>query len=231
MTTEQRETERIKSRESKFRRYHDPDLIEKLRERSRLWAQNLAPDKKEERKKKQAIRAKARRDSMTKEQREAENAYQRAWKSASEERRDASRQKNREWYATRDAEQKRRKNEIEKARLSARDAERKARDKAVKAEWKHSHREVSRAVNRKRKAAARAGGNFTAQEWTELVEQCDHRCLCCQRREPEITLTVDHIVPVSKGGSNTIENLQPLCGLCNSKKGTSIIRYGVLNAA
>ena len=32
-------------------------------------------------------------------------------------------------------------------------------------------------------------------------------------------LTVDHIVPRSKGGNDGIENLQLLCGACNSTKG------------
>lgn len=32
-------------------------------------------------------------------------------------------------------------------------------------------------------------------------------------------LTVDHIIPKSKGGSDDLDNLQPMCCLCNFKKG------------
>lgn len=32
-------------------------------------------------------------------------------------------------------------------------------------------------------------------------------------------MSVDHIIPRSKGGPNTLDNLQPMCSVCNTKKG------------
>jgi 5-methylcytosine-specific restriction endonuclease McrA len=76
-------------------------------------------------------------------------------------------------------------------------------------------RQVSRAKYRA-KQAGYSGPHFTATEWHELVLACGGRCLACGSRED---LTVDHIVPLALGGSNTIENVQPLCSVCNGSKG------------
>ena len=45
-------------------------------------------------------------------------------------------------------------------------------------------------------------------------------CNGCKTLFPYRNLTIDHIVPKSKGGTDHIENLQLLCGACNSTKGT-----------
>lgn len=44
----------------------------------------------------------------------------------------------------------------------------------------------------------------------------DHKCVYCGDKE---NLTLDHVVPRSKGGSNTWDNLLTCCGSCNVKKG------------
>jgi len=70
-----------------------------------------------------------------------------------------------------------------------------------------------------------ADGSHTLGEWENLKSQYNWTCPCCEISEPKIQLTEDHIIPLSKGGSDNIENIQPLCRGCNSKKNTKIINF------
>lgn len=63
-----------------------------------------------------------------------------------------------------------------------------------------------------------ANGSHTQEEWENLKKAYNFTCLKCYKKEPEIKLTEDHIIPLSKSGSNFIENIQPLCGRCNASK-------------
>lgn len=66
------------------------------------------------------------------------------------------------------------------------------------------------------------GGSYTDREWQALCREYNFCCARCGRRR---RLTVDHVIPVSKGGSSDISNLQPLCRPCNSLKGARIVDY------
>lgn len=68
-------------------------------------------------------------------------------------------------------------------------------------------------------------GSHTFDDWKTLKERYNFICPSCHKSEPEIKLTEDHIVPLSKGGSDDIENIQPLCKYCNSKKNIKTMRY------
>jgi 5-methylcytosine-specific restriction endonuclease McrA len=89
--------------------------------------------------------------------------------------------------------------------------------------YRRANPEIGAACERERLARKTInGGSHTSDEWLALCEQYDNRCLACGKQKP---LTVDHVVPISKGGSNDIANIQPLCKSCNSAKGTKIIDY------
>jgi 5-methylcytosine-specific restriction endonuclease McrA len=95
---------------------------------------------------------------------------------------------------------------------------------AIHSGWKKRNPDAVRAMGNKRRVLVeQAGPHYTAAEWKALKAAYDYRCLMCKRREPEIRLTVDHIVPISLGGANTIDSVQPLCRSCNSKKHRGIL--------
>lgn len=90
--------------------------------------------------------------------------------------------------------------------------------------WRGGLSKYRSVYNERRKILlANAEGSHTIAEWELLKTQYGYRCPMCLKHEPEIKLTKDHIIPLSKGGSNYIENIQPLCQRCNSKKYNKLI--------
>ena len=85
--------------------------------------------------------------------------------------------------------------------------------------WRESNRErtVQQVVTRMARIRG-AKGNYTFQEWNEIKKKFNFCCALCGKNESEVKLTRDHIIPITKGGSNYISNIQPLCGPCNSRK-------------
>lgn len=72
-------------------------------------------------------------------------------------------------------------------------------------------------IRKARLAAAREKGTHSAEQWVSLIAEFGGRCVMCGTAERKIVK--DHITPIYQGGSDGVDNLQPLCIVCNSAKG------------
>lgn len=60
----------------------------------------------------------------------------------------------------------------------------------------------------------------------EIMSRDNYTCQNCGlslEKEPNLLLEIDHIIPISKNGKTTYENLQTLCWKCNRQKGNKLI--------
>lgn len=58
----------------------------------------------------------------------------------------------------------------------------------------------------------------------QVLKRDNFKCCACgasPAKDPSVELHIDHIIPWSKGGETTLENLQTLCSRCNLGKGNS----------
>lgn len=56
------------------------------------------------------------------------------------------------------------------------------------------------------------------QKRYRVIERYGKLCVYCLERVAD---TIDHVIPLSKGGDSSIENLRPACSDCNEKKGNT----------
>ena len=91
---------------------------------------------------------------------------------------------------------------------------------AAIAAWHKANPEKSRAIVTNRRARVKgAEGQHTAKEIKQLLARQKCRCVVC-KKSIEDGYHEDHIVPLSRGGSNCIRNIQLLCPTCNCRKGS-----------
>src|SRR5688572_18326170 len=142
---------------------------------------------------------------------ERQRAYAREWmKRNAEKARDAMRR----WRA-RNPELNRERYRTYKRAARLRDG---AKMNAQRAAYLARHPEVKRAKEQAYRARRIAApGSFTGAQWLELVARWGN--VCAYRGEPG-PLEPDHRVPLTRGGTNFIDNILPACRSCNARKHT-----------
>lgn len=88
--------------------------------------------------------------------------------------------------------------------------------------WLAANRERANLTSRLKKQRRRAAGTLTAADWQAVLDLYGSACLACGSDDPP---TIDHVIPISQGGSNTVDNVQPLCNSCNGRKRAKTIDY------
>lgn len=69
--------------------------------------------------------------------------------------------------------------------------------------------------NRRRARKFENGGSHTLEQRQAKFAGFGNACVYCGTTE---RLTIDHMIPLSRGGTDDIENIVPACRSCNSKK-------------
>lgn len=90
--------------------------------------------------------------------------------------------------------------------------------------------EIYRAARHRRRAKIRSNpdNDLTSDEIKLLMANYDF-CIYCNEKSD---LSIDHIIPIARGGANTLSNLVVACGSCNSRKRTKDAEeflYGIRN--
>lgn len=84
--------------------------------------------------------------------------------------------------------------------------------------WRNANRERVRMSQRKYKAlkaATPADVALSLNQWTDILSYYGHRCAYCLSKG---SLSMDHVQPLSRGGTHTADNTVPACISCNASK-------------
>lgn len=87
--------------------------------------------------------------------------------------------------------------------------------------YRQNNKEVGRRnCNARRARIKKLISDFTVEEWLNALEYFDNKCAYCRCEGSENeSLQQEHVIPVSKGGDYTKNNIIPACKSCNSSKG------------
>jgi hypothetical protein len=91
--------------------------------------------------------------------------------------------------------------------------------------WRGSMNPFSVAVGKAKTRAEELGvlSTLTTEEWKHVVEKEEFLCHLCGRKiildlKSPWRLSLDHVLPMARGGSNTVDNVLPAHRRCNQSR-------------
>jgi hypothetical protein len=111
------------------------------------------------------------------------------------------------------------------AATRARRAKNPEKAKAENRYWREKANPFSVAVGKAGLRATELGvlSTLTTEEWKSVVESCSFLChlcgekVCLDLKSPQ-RLSLDHVLPMARGGTNTIDNVLPAHRRCNQSR-------------
>lgn len=85
-------------------------------------------------------------------------------------------------------------------------------------QYAKEHPEVGQAAKRRRRVLLQTNGlyTFSGSDWERCLNRFNRRCAYCGS---DGQLSMDHVIPVTRGGTHGAGNIVPACMSCNASKG------------
>lgn len=165
---------------------------------------------------------KKRKQRYNKKWRERNKGYSTRWRRANLEKFEKARRRYRQKKSVREHERKCAREWYVKNRERRMQYDREYREEnktkrySYHKKWVDLNRDKISVFNQKRRARKKnADGEFSARDYAALKKYYD-RCVYCGK---EGKLSVDHVMPLAKGGKHELSNMVLACRSCNSSKG------------
>ena len=85
------------------------------------------------------------------------------------------------------------------------------------------HPEKQREKHLRRKALMRKASVIGRINIMEVIKRDNSTCYLCGKLLSHTSITIDHVIPISRGGSHTTENVRVACARCNSRKHNKLL--------
>jgi len=85
--------------------------------------------------------------------------------------------------------------------------------------WNQENKEIIKERKMRRKILKLSNGIFNILP-KEIKRLYNSECVFCKNKND---ITLDHVIPLTRGGTHSVGNLQPLCKSCNSSKNNKLM--------